>query len=61
METTAWPKVGSATGVTFVDPLLTRNAMGAYVSKRFPARGAVMQCRALTAADVGPSSTYACD
>ncbi|RKH12961.1 hypothetical protein D7X74_22670 [Corallococcus sp. CA047B] len=61
VENIAWPKVGSATGVTFVDPLLIRNAMGAYTSKRFPARGAVMQCRALTVADVGPSSTYACN
>ncbi|RKH64910.1 hypothetical protein D7V93_06660 [Corallococcus llansteffanensis] len=60
VENVAWPQQGSATGVTFVDPLLVRNALGAYVSKRFPARGAVMQCRALTLADVGPSSTYAC-
>ncbi|WP_244237492.1 hypothetical protein [Corallococcus llansteffanensis] len=29
VENIAWPQVGSATGVTFVDPLLTRNAMGA--------------------------------
>ncbi|SEU28426.1 chondroitinase-B domain-containing protein [Stigmatella erecta] len=61
VENIAWPAEGSSTGVSFVDPLLVRNAMGAYISKRFPARGAVMQCRALTAADVGPSSTYACN
>ncbi|RKH53761.1 chondroitinase-B domain-containing protein [Corallococcus aberystwythensis] len=60
VENIAWPQAGASTGVSFVDPLLVRNTLGAWISRRFPARGAVMQCRALTLADVGPSSTFTC-
>ncbi|RYE93898.1 MAG: hypothetical protein EOO75_03345 [Myxococcales bacterium] len=59
----AWPKPAkaSSTGVTFQDPQLEKNALGYRVSKTFPERGATLHCRALTVADVGPSSTFSCD
>ncbi|MEQ8849912.1 chondroitinase-B domain-containing protein [Botrimarina sp.] len=49
------------TGVRVVDPGLKRNALGLLYSENFPDVGADVSRRPLTAADVGPGSTFTYD